>query len=183
MSYKTSFSRKSFAGYEATVQTICHFFRTSQKTGPLAQEKHENKKEETTNLIQFAQQNDWFYEKINYQDFISEGAEQKVFFKNEFEVLKNNESIYYASWEDYFLNILLHNYFFSDTAYTFLGFYLHQKTLFSVVSQKYIKAEQLTDILNIKKFMGYNGFQVKKIMIIFNLNWESLLKIYMKKMY
>ena len=48
---------------------------------------------------------------------MSEGAEQKVYLKDTEHVIKLNDAIYYNSWKDYLYNLLLHNYFFSDTAY------------------------------------------------------------------
>ncbi len=72
-------SGKSFSGYEATIQTICNVLRTSEKSGPLAKEKHEFKNQETASLIHFAQQNNWFFKEINPKDFISEVAEHRRF--------------------------------------------------------------------------------------------------------
>ncbi|MEM9888984.1 MAG: hypothetical protein AAF849_24050 [Bacteroidota bacterium] len=67
--------------------------------------------------------------------------------------------MYYASWEDYFYNLLLHNYFFADTAYRLLGFYLSDSTFFAVVQQSYIKANSMTDLEAVKDFMLANGFE------------------------
>lgn len=47
-------SGKSSASYDALIQTITHHLRTSQRAGPMAKEKHENKAEGTKKLIQFA---------------------------------------------------------------------------------------------------------------------------------
>jgi hypothetical protein len=38
--------------------------------------------------------------------YISQGAEQKVYLKDGATVLKLNDAIYYASWVDYFHNLL-----------------------------------------------------------------------------
>ncbi|HAI75915.1 MAG TPA: hypothetical protein DCM08_06665 [Microscillaceae bacterium] len=104
----------------------------------MAEEKHENKSNEAAKLITFAHKHQLFYEDINQGNYISEGAEQKVFIKDNEFVLKLNDSIYYASWEDYFHSLLLHNYFFADTAYQFLGFHLKQDELFAVVKQNFM---------------------------------------------
>ncbi len=48
---------------------------------------------------------------FDFTQFISAGAEQKVYLNGEKEVLKLNDAIYYASWLDYFYNLLLNNYF------------------------------------------------------------------------
>lgn len=83
----------------------------------MAEEKHQNKVKEAGKLITFAIENNLFYGGIEEDKYISEGAEQKVYIKDEQYVLKLNDAIYYASWEDYFFNLMLHNYFFADTAY------------------------------------------------------------------
>jgi hypothetical protein len=59
---------------------------------------------------------------INLSQYVSEGAEQKVYLKDSEYVFKLNDSIYYTSWKDYLYNLLLHNYFFPDTAYELIGF-------------------------------------------------------------
>lgn len=73
-------------------------------------------------------------------------------------MIKLNDSIYYASWEDYFHNLLLHNYFFSDTAYSLLGFYKNEEALYAVVEQAYVKSDSLTELDNVKKYLQRNGF-------------------------
>ena len=97
--------------------------------------------------------------KIDLSLFVSEGAEQKVYLNGEKEVLKLSDSIYYASWLDYFYNLLLHNYFFPDTAYQLKGFYRDNGTLYAVVRQDYIKADAPTSLENVRAFMEMNGFE------------------------
>ena len=80
------------------------------------------KEEETKSLIQFINEHNLWNCNLNFKDFLSSGAEQRVFLNNQ-KVLKLNDSIYYESWLDYFHNLLLNNYFFPDTAYELLGFY------------------------------------------------------------
>ena len=124
----------------------------------MAEEKHQNKTEEVKRLISFAKQNDLFIENINEQNFIASGAEQKVYIKDKEKVIKLNEGVYYASWEDYFHNLLLHNYFFADTAYQFLGFYLKKNILYTAVQQPFVQADKLTDLSQVKDFLTDNGF-------------------------
>lgn len=155
---QTILSGKSGSSYDASIQTVTRHLRTGHRTSPTAEEKHQNKSEETKNLIDFANKNKLFYEAIDPTKFISEGAEQKVFLKDNKTVIKLNDSIYYASWEDYFHNLLLHNYFFADTTYCFLGFYQNNDNLFAVVSQNFVKADRPTQLNNIKPFLKANGF-------------------------
>jgi len=82
-----------------------------------------------------------------------------VYLNGEKEVLKLSDSIYYASWLDYFYNLLLHNYFFPDTAYQLKGFYRDNGTLYAVVRQDYIKADAPTSLENVRAFMEMNGFE------------------------
>ncbi len=156
---QTILSGKSGNSYDALIQTIAHYLRTSQKTGPMAEEKHQNKTEETAKLIAFASENNLFYHDIEQDKYISEGAEQKVYIKDGQYVLKLNDAIYYASWEDYFLNLMLHNYFFADTAYQLLGFYEKEKGLYAVVKQPFVQTDSLTDLAQVKAFLTNNGFE------------------------
>ena len=108
-------SGKSSNSNNAPIQTISRLLRRHEKTSPMAEEKHQNKAQETKQIIDFARENDWIYNEINEQDFVSSGAEQKVYIKNKRQVIKLNDAIYYASWEDYFHSLLLYNFFFSDS--------------------------------------------------------------------
>lgn len=152
-------SGKSSHSYDAIIQAVTGYIRTSQKSSPLAEEKHQNKSKEAERLKIFAQKNNLLFNKIDENQYISEGAEQKVYIKNQHYVLKLNDAIYYASWEDYFLNLLLHNYFFADTAYQLLGFYIVDDKLYAVLKQPYITSDSLTDLKNVKLFLENNGFK------------------------
>lgn len=74
-------------------------------------------------------------------------------------VLKLNDSIYYTSWKDYFYNLLLHNYFFQDTAYELIGFVKEENVLYSVVQQSYVVITDNTDLNQVKMFLTQNGFE------------------------
>lgn len=151
-------SGTSSASYDAVIQTVASYLRRSKNAGSMAEEKHQNKSEETKRLLKFARQNELLIGHINEEDFISAGAEQKVYIKDNDRVIKLNDAIYYASWEDYFHNLLLHNYFFSDTAYHLLGFYWSKNVLYAVVEQAYIKADSITNLEIVKNFILANGF-------------------------
>lgn len=96
--------------------------------------------------------------KINSENYISQGAEQKVYLNDGKSVLKLNDTIFYASWTDYFHNLLLNNYFFPDTAYELLGFYQEENTIYAVVKQAFIRATEKTNLAFVKEFMAENGF-------------------------
>ena len=110
-------SGKSSASHDAFIQAIAHHLGGSKEASPMAEKKHQNKTKEKEKLIDYANKHDLWVTKIEEDNFISSGAEQKVYINGEREVLKINDGIYFASWQDYFHNLLLHNYFFSDTAY------------------------------------------------------------------
>ncbi|MCF8460331.1 MAG: hypothetical protein K9G46_06380 [Flavobacteriales bacterium] len=156
---QTILSGKSGNSHDAIIQAIAHHLRTGQRTGSVAETEHTNRTEEKARLLAFAKENELFYDKIDEHNYISEGAEQKVYIKDEQFVLKLNDAIYYASWEDYFLNLLLHNYFFADTAYQLLGFYENGQTLYAVVKQPFVQADSLTDLAQVKAFLTNNGFE------------------------
>lgn len=155
-------SGKSGASYDALIQTVASHLRSGKRTSPMAEEKHQNKAQETEKLITFAKSNNLILEDIPEENFIASGAEQRVYIKEEKYVVKLNDAIYYASWEDYFYNLLLHNYFFADTAYNLLGFYLSKGILYAVVQQSYIKADSMTNLKEVKDFMAVNGFENKR---------------------
>uniref|UniRef100_UPI00404B70F3 putative polyvalent protein kinase domain-containing protein n=1 Tax=Flavobacterium sp. TaxID=239 RepID=UPI00404B70F3 len=151
-------SGKSGFSHDPIIQAVAHYLRTGERASPMAQEKHQNKAKEAADLIDFAEKNQLFYDNIDEKKYISEGAEQKVYIRNEEYVLKLNDAIYYASWEDYFNNLLLHNYFFPDTAYQLLGFHVKQDVLFAVVKQPFIKADSITNLGDMNTFMVSNNF-------------------------
>ncbi len=89
---------------------------------------------------------------------MSEGAEQRVYLKGSEHVLKLNDSIYYSSWIDYLHNLLLHNFFFPDTAYELLGFTEENQMLYAVVKQPFVSITQETDLSKVIEFLEANGF-------------------------
>ena len=91
-------SGKSSNSYNAPIQTISRLLRSNEKAGPMAEGKHQNKEQEAKQIIDFARNNEWLYDSINEDDFVSSGAEQKVYIKNKRQVIKLNDAIYYSSW-------------------------------------------------------------------------------------
>ena len=72
-------SGESGASYDALIQTTARYLRSGKRASPMAEEKHQNKTQEAERLIQFARQNKLLIEDINSEDFVSAGAEQKVY--------------------------------------------------------------------------------------------------------
>ncbi len=151
-------SGKSKVKHHHLIQTTCSYLKRSQGSGSMAEKQQQNKEQEAKKLILFADQNNLWVENINLDNYVSQGAEQKVFLKDGATVLKLNDSIYYTSWVDYFHNLLLNNLFFPDTAYNLLGFYKDQDVVYAVVEQPFVKATEKTDLSKVKIFMENNGF-------------------------
>jgi hypothetical protein len=150
---KSGFSQRTL------IQTVASYIRASQTASSMVKNDKHYKQEETKNLIEYCNQNNlWAHNIVDFDCFISEGAEQKVYIKNEKTVYKLNDSIYYSSWGDYFTNLLLNNYFFPETSYALVGFCLYDEILFALVEQPFVKANQPTDLDQVKEFMTNNGF-------------------------
>jgi hypothetical protein len=154
-------SGKSQVKHHHLIQTTCSYLKGSQGASSMAKDQQQHKEEETKSLIQFAEDNHLWID-INIDLYVSQGAEQKVYLKDGLTVLKLNDAIYYASWIDYFHNLLLNNLFFPDTAYQLLGFYKELSILYAVVEQPFVKANEKTDLNIVKSFLENNGFINKK---------------------
>lgn len=121
------------------------------------------KSKEEKYLIEYIDKNSLWYENIEFSIYLSEGAEQKVFFNTEkSKVIKFNDGIFYVNWTQYLESILIHNILFSGTSYELLGFIMINKTLYSVVQQDYIKPSEKTEIKDIQNIMYARGFTLKR---------------------
>ncbi len=151
-------SGKSKVKYGANIQKATRYLRGSQSTSKMAEDYKHFKRQETETLIKYIDKKSLWRLDINIDNYVSEGAEQKVYLKGGKNVIKLNDAIYYASWLDYFNNLLLHNYFFPDTAYRLLGFHNPTATLYAVVQQPFVKATEKTDLQKVNQFLQKNGF-------------------------
>jgi len=151
---------KGEVSHRKPIQAITSYLRKSVEASTMAQRNESNKSEETEKLIEYINKNDLWNCNINFNSFLSEGAEQRVFIENNTKVLKLNDSIYYISWSDYLNNLLLNNYFFSDTAYNLLGFYKSEiNVVYALVEKNYVESSQPTDLNQVKEFLSNNGFK------------------------
>ena len=128
----------------------------------MAEEYKQFKQQERACLIEFVEKQHLWLKDINLDNYVSQGAEQKVYLKDGSSVLKLNAAIYNATWIDYLHNLLLNNLFFPDTAYKLLGFYQDQETIYAVVEQPFVKATEKTDLSLVKSFLENNGFRNTK---------------------
>lgn len=152
-------SGKSQVRFGAIIQAISSYLKDGETTSTETQNAKSFKSEEKKRLENFISQNHLWIEEIDLSQYISEGAEQKVYLKDSESVLKLNDAIYYNSWKDYLHNLLLHNYFFPDTAYKLVGFIKIDNTLHSMVEQAYVKMTDDTDLNKVKAFLIENGFE------------------------
>jgi hypothetical protein len=152
-------SGKSQVRYGANIQAAISYLTGSAKPSALDKTDKHFKREETEKLKKYIDNQNLWVEDIDLDNYVSEGAEQKVYLKDNRSVIKLNDAIYYLSWVDYFVNLLLNNYFFPDTAYKLLGFFEDKSVLYAVVEQSFIKATEKTDLNFVAQFMNSNGFQ------------------------
>jgi len=156
-------------GSDSQLKKAQTFLREYAGTSIPFEKQQHFKDEETAALIAFVTEAGLFYNHpILPKSFISEGAEQKVYKFDDTHVLKTNQSIFYESWLDYFNSLLIHNFFFPSTAYTFLGFQIIGNKLHAVVKQEFIIANGNTDLEDVKEFLEYNGFRHKRNNDYFN---------------
>ena len=155
----TILSGKSKVSYGTTIQTIAGYLDDGEKAGADTEIEKHFKRKETERLENYIDNHNLWVRDIDFSQYVSEGAEQKVYLRDNESVVKLNDGIYYKSWKEYFHNLILHNFFFPDTAYELLGFAKDEEVLFAVVQQKYVSITSVTDLLKVKEFLLENGFE------------------------
>lgn len=151
-------SGKSQVRFGTAIQTVAGYLNNGFETGSEVEGTKQVREKETKRLELFISENNLWINNIDFSQYVSEGAEQRVFLKDSEHVLKLNDAIYYNSWRDYFYNLLFHNFFFTDTAYELIGFTKEKDILYAVVEQSYVAITQNTDLQQVKDFLGANGF-------------------------
>lgn len=152
-------SGKSEIRFGAIIQTIAGYLNNGSQTGSTIEIEKHYKKQEAKILEDYIIDKNLWVKDIDLSQYVSEGAEQKVYLKDSEFVLKLNDAIYYNSWKDYLYNLLLHNYFFSDTAYELKGFTKQNDILYAVVQQNFVTITSSTDLSKVKEFLTRNGFK------------------------
>ena len=151
-------SGKSKIRFGAIIQTIAGYLRDGTETSTTIKDEKQFKIQETKRLEEYISEKNLWIE-VDLSQYVSEGAEQKVYLKDTENVLKLNDAIYYNSWKDYLYNLLLHNYFFPDTAYDLIGFTKDNTVLYAVVQQSYVSITTTTDLKEVRAFLTLNGFE------------------------
>lgn len=152
-------SGKSQVRIGSVIQAIASYLEKSEETGREVEVGKHFKKQEEKRLTEYIEEHKLWKSDIDFSQYVSEGAEQRVYLKDSEHVLKLNDSIYYATWRDYFYNLILHNFFFPDTAYKLIGFTKENNVLFAAVEQPFVSISQNTDLMQVKKFLTANGFE------------------------
>ena len=155
-------SGKSQVSNGDSIQAVARYIKNGKSAGNAIESGKQIMRQEATLIKQFCNQNNFWFRDLNINTFVSSGAEQKVYLYDKFKVIKLNDSIYYETWEDYFNNLLLNNYFFPDTSYRLIGFHVNGNILYAVVEQAFIESDYLTNLENVKLFLIANGFINKK---------------------
>lgn len=146
-----------------TIQAIAAYLKRKKRAGSATETAEFSKEQETKILIEYIEENALWYQAPQDSMYITEGAEQKIYESSEPEyILKYNDGIFYAYWEDYFHSLLIHNYFFPHLAYTLIGFYQGESSLYAVLKQSFVEATEPTDLANVQEFLVANGFVNKK---------------------
>ncbi len=96
-------SGKGQVRYGTNIQAAINYLRKSEKTGALDKTDKHFKREETERLKNYIENQNLWIRDIDLNNYISEGAEQKVYLKDSRSVIKLNDAIYYLSWIDYFI--------------------------------------------------------------------------------
>jgi Serine/Threonine/Tyrosine Kinase found in polyvalent proteins len=146
------------------IQTALFFVRESERTSrEIEKSQFFNKEDEVKALELFANQNNLWQKALDESKYIGEGAEQKVYFNQDGKsVTKINDTIFYLSWQDYFISLIVHNFLFPSTAYQLLGFYRKENVFYSVVKQPFVESTEPTDLIKLRHFLEHNGFKHKK---------------------
>ena len=100
-------SGKSQIRFGTAIQAAASYLAGSQTAGTMAKDDKHFKAEETKRLIKYIEDNKLWIDTIDVENYVSEGAEQKVYINGEKSVLKLNDAIYYLSWIDYLQNLLI----------------------------------------------------------------------------
>jgi Serine/Threonine/Tyrosine Kinase found in polyvalent proteins len=139
------------------------FLRRISEAGSAFKSEKSERAEEERALIRFAGENGLWVDEKMLGIYITEGAEQKVYYSGDGDhVVKVADAIFYTTWLDYFNNLLLHNFFFPTTSYSLTGFLLRNEKLCVVLRQKLIVSGEKTDLNNVAELLIGNGFLHKK---------------------
>jgi hypothetical protein len=155
-------------GYTDTITTIrnvlCTIYPTSRTVKEDFEGKLRVKEEQADFLINYCKSNNLLINILpSDEQFITRGGEALIYLAAEGRtVIKVNDAVYYATWLEFLNSVLLHNLFFSNTAYELLGFAIKENILVAVLQQPLITSDELVELRDIREFLEFNGFKNTK---------------------
>lgn len=87
-------SGKSKVSYGTAIQTIANYLDDGEKTGADSEIEKHFKKQEAERLEIYIESNNLWIKDIDFSQYVSEGAEQKVYLRDSESVIKLNDGIY-----------------------------------------------------------------------------------------
>ena len=103
-------SGKSQVKFGTTIQAIACYLGNGAQSGSKVENSKQIREQETKKLEDFISKEFLLIQSIDFSQYVSEGAQQRVYLKDSNHVLKLNDAIYYTSWAEYFYNLLFHNF-------------------------------------------------------------------------
>lgn len=154
--------------------------RTSQKN---FESKAVLKEEQDKFLRHYSQENGlWLSDLPNPNNYLTHGGESKVYLESGgLNVIKVNNSRYYATWLEYFTSLVIHNLLFPSTVYSFLGFVddltvpAGENTLSAMVSQPFIEGHRAS-LNHIEELLNFNEFHLVRRQDYFNAEFSISLE-------
>jgi hypothetical protein len=140
---------------------LCTSFATG-RTDKAAFKSNAVIKEKQAALLEgFCKENNLWLEHLPGENqYLTRGGESKIYLDaDRRNVIKINDSVYYATWLEFFNSILLHNLFFLNTTYTFLGLAKINDALHAVLKQPFVTSDTQAELEDIKALLEFNGFQ------------------------
>ena len=108
--------------------------------------------------------------------YLTRGGEAQIYLASDaLDVIKINDAIYYATWEEYFNSVTIHNLLFPNTAYSVMGFTEISNGLHIVVQQPFVEGKQ-AELEHIEEFLTFNGFANIKRQDYYNKEFGLLLE-------
>ena len=109
-------------------------------------------------------------------EYIARGGEAQVYLApNALNVIKVNDAVYYATWEEYFNSVIIYNLLFPSTSYSLLGFIEIDKNLHAVMEQPFVEGKQ-AKLEDIKELLTFNDFTNTKRQDYYNKELNLLLE-------
>lgn len=128
-------------------------------------------------LRSYAEKNGlWLSSLPEGSQYLTRGGEAQIYLASDaLDVIKINDAIYYATWEEYFNSVIIHNLLFPNTAYSVMGFTEISNGLHIVVQQPFVEGKQAA-LEHIEEFLTFNGFANIKRQDYYNKEFGLLLE-------